>query len=437
MKEDLKTIYFDKIRYQSATGVDKVRPESFENKIDQEIDFITRKIKSESFNFHPYKELLISKGRDKKPRLISVPTVRDKLLLSYLNYELKKQLSIETNDVYSAIKKIISYINNDFHYFTKIDIKGFYDSIDHYQLLNKIKTRCDDKIYELIKKAIENETIKLNTKKTGHKNTIGIPQGIPISNLLANFYLKEIDDDFQKIPNIFYLRYVDDIILLSNKKNSLQQSSIKLKDHIESYNLKLNEEKKESGSISHGLDFLGYHIDHPNKKIRIMPKKSSVQKMYLSLLQTINTYKYLKHKGKTLNLERLKWDLNLKITGAVLDKKRYGWLFFFSQMNEDSEVLYKLDSFINLQLKKYFINNISPKKFVRAHKEIKKNIFNTSYIPNFDTFSDYDIESFLWKIINIPKEEIQLMAPHEKKILFRKYIFSSVKKLEKDLISIS
>jgi RNA-directed DNA polymerase len=437
MRGRLRDIFFDKIRYQSATGVDKVRPESFEKNIDSEIDFIVRKVENDDFKFHPYKELLISKGRGKIPRVISVPSVRDKLLLSYMNSELADCLKVETHDVYFAVKKIVESLKKRFHYFAKLDIVGFYDNIDHDLLLGKMKDCCPSRIHSLVELAIKNETIELNKKKTGIRNIKGVPQGIPISNLIANYFLKDLDDHFKKEEDVFYLRYVDDIILLAKTKDALLSSLEVAKGKIEENKLELNVEKEIVGHVEEGFDFLGYNFKEFKEDINISVRRTSSQKMYLSVLQTINTFKFMKEKGRSPRLEKLLWDLNIKITGAIIDNKRYGWLFFFSQMDEDDELLYKLDAFVLKELKKRGLTSVQPKKFVRAHKEIRKNGQNTGYIPNFDNYSFDQISKFLRETMRLSDEQLLLMSPTDKKVAFRKYIFSTVKKLEKDLITTS
>jgi RNA-directed DNA polymerase len=106
-------------------------------------------------------------------------------------------------------------------------------------------------------------------------------------------------------------------------------------------------------------------------------------------------------------------------------------------MDEDDELLYKLDAFVLKELKKRGLTSVQPKKFVRAHKEIRKNGQNTGYIPNFDNYSVDQISKFLRETMRLSDEQLLLMSPTDKKVAFRKYIFSTVKKLEKDLITTS
>lgn len=78
----LKNIYSDKIKYRATVGMDRITPAAFENKLDENVRLISQKVLSGKYKFTRYREVLISKGRGKEPRVISIPTIRDKLALS-------------------------------------------------------------------------------------------------------------------------------------------------------------------------------------------------------------------------------------------------------------------------------------------------------------------------------------------------------------------
>jgi len=74
----IRKIYNDSIKNKPSTGVDGINIKVFDKKIDAEIEIINRKILNKTYDFSFYKERLISKGRNKFPRVISIPTIRDK-----------------------------------------------------------------------------------------------------------------------------------------------------------------------------------------------------------------------------------------------------------------------------------------------------------------------------------------------------------------------
>ncbi len=103
-----------------------------------------------TYKFSPYVEIIKPKGRDKVPRVISVPTVRDRIVL----YALKKILDSAFNDCIRRklantyivdIQKIITRIDPKSLFIVSTDIKNFYGSIDRKILIQIISTRIKSK----------------------------------------------------------------------------------------------------------------------------------------------------------------------------------------------------------------------------------------------------------------------------------------------------
>lgn len=83
--EALRKIFIDKIKSKPSIGIDGTSASAFEASIRSETETCSRKIKSYNFKFSPYLEEVKSKGKNKFPRIISKPTIRDKTLLSSAN----------------------------------------------------------------------------------------------------------------------------------------------------------------------------------------------------------------------------------------------------------------------------------------------------------------------------------------------------------------
>ena len=83
-KKHLRELYFSSVRFRAAVGIDKINRRAFENNIDENIDIIYRKVRNGTYKFTPYREKLISRGSKKLPRIVSIPTIRDKLTLKAL-----------------------------------------------------------------------------------------------------------------------------------------------------------------------------------------------------------------------------------------------------------------------------------------------------------------------------------------------------------------
>jgi hypothetical protein len=92
--------------------------------------------------------------------------------------------------------------------------------------------------------------------------------------------------------------------------------------------------------------------------------------------------------------------LNLKITGCIIDGQRYGWIHFFSMIN-DHTLLFELDRFVEKKCQKLYLDYAKVKKYARAIYEIKD--ATSSYIPSFSNYSKKE----QYKIINELKKDVE------------------------------
>ncbi len=182
-------------------------------------------------------------------------------------------------------------------------------------------------------------------------------------------------------------------------------------------------EKSTSCSTSDGFTYLGYVFQ--NGKITI--RKISVEYLRESIIKLFTNYKY----SESHELSLLKWSVDIRITGCVFNKTKYGWLFFFSQIN-DLQLLNSLDHFIKKMIARFGIEpaNMAFKKFVRAYHEITKNLSHTKYIPNFDEYSVSDKRKILSDIFGL---KTQILKSDDIEYQFNRRIYQTVRDLEKDL----
>ncbi|WP_044214642.1 RNA-directed DNA polymerase, partial [Saccharicrinis fermentans] len=215
-------IFDDRIKKKSFKGIDKIRPTQFEKNKEVEIKRIADRYKNKEYKFIPYLEILRNKGRNKAPRMISSPTVRDKITLTALKEYLHRQFpeSVPNKLANCVVRELKQKIDSDnYNFYYRTDIKSFYDEINRTRLLDFLaKKVTNSKTIKVLTDSIENVTIPHNESKRNSNNYVtakGIPQGLPISNILAQIYLKKIDNHFSQ-NNICYFRFVDDIIILTN-----------------------------------------------------------------------------------------------------------------------------------------------------------------------------------------------------------------------------
>lgn len=426
-EERLMKIYNEKIMYSSGVGVDKTNNYEFKKNIIGNIKKIIKDVSNNKYSFKPYKVMLIPKNFDSKPRKVCIPTIRDRLIiealkeylyLCYDNYNLNFGIS-------NLITKFIDdYNGHAYSKYIKADLTTYFDLVNHKKLIKKIRKKVSDELsMKLLVKMLKNSQ-KYNDI-TIERNDMGIPQGLSISMLLANIYMIDIDNYFKKIKEVHYYRYVDDIIIFCN--SNVYINFIKLKFLIFKNGLKLNKSKTKISKIMHPFIFLGYSLTTDC----ISVKKQSVVKLENSIEKLFKNYKNNKNK------EELLWKLNIRVSGAIYNNKKYGWLFYFNKIN-DLKLLYHLDNLVLKFKKRYNVMDIDNKKFVETYYQIKKSeIKKNNYFFNVDNKTNKEKKDTLLNITNFSKEEIEKFSNEELDYNYKIAIFKCLKSLEMDLDNIS
>ncbi|MGG0577521.1 reverse transcriptase domain-containing protein [Priestia aryabhattai] len=431
------------IKSNTALGIDKMTFKNFDDNKKQLLKLINKKVLSGTFKFTPYKEKLIIKSRSSYPRLISIPTIRDKLVLKSLHLVLSNTFAdIKQPLPQECIQGIKESIPN-FSRFIKLDITNFYGTVKHGILMEKLKKRIKKpEILTLISKAITTPTVSSNGEsKNLEVITQGVPQGLSISNVLANIYLHDLDVKFSNQSEIKYIRYVDDIIILCTESN-FNTVYKEIRYELEGiYNLTLNQDKEKKGIIKEeGFDFLGYSVkDFGTSLPKLTVRDANKRRFEDSLVRLFAKYK---HSDK-MSPEQFLFSINNKITGSISSKVsgdemrefRYGWLFYFSQM-EDTGFLYHLDWFVGELLDKFKFNHIDRtqvKSFVKAFYEIKYNVKESSYLHRPDDLSLEDKTLLLINTFHVPLRNLENSIWVEK--IYKKLVYKPILEYERDIHS--
>lgn len=146
----------------------------------------------------------------------------------------------------------------------KADIKHYFQEIDHKILLNIIKRKIkDERVIWLIKRILDNNVLNNSKGK-------GMPLGNLTSQFLANVYLNEFDYFIKhKLRAKYYLRYVDDFIILHSSKKQLERWMKQINEFLkEKLKLELHPDKSKIISLSKGIDFVGFRNFYYYKLLR-------------------------------------------------------------------------------------------------------------------------------------------------------------------------
>lgn len=165
------------------------------------------------------------------------------------NYISQTYAAIPERGTHKALRTLKRYLrNNDAIYCLKLDIKQFFPSIDKNILMNKLERRFKDKqVLDLFKEIVY-----------GYEGS-GLPIGNYTSQHLANFYLSDLDHFMkEKYHAKYYLRYMDDIIILGWSKAWLRRAKNKIQSLLTNIDLELKGNWQIYPINVRGVDFVGY-----------------------------------------------------------------------------------------------------------------------------------------------------------------------------------
>jgi RNA-directed DNA polymerase len=155
------------------------------------------------------------------------------------------------------------------------DIKGYFDSIPHDKLMEKVGNKISDgRVLELIESYLKAGVME--TGKGWEATPEGTPQGGVISPLLANIYLNDLDWELAH-AGLHMVRYADDFVVLCRTETEAHGALELIKRWMDQAQLRLHPEKTKivDATQKGGFDFLGYHFERGQK----WPRKKSQQRL--------------------------------------------------------------------------------------------------------------------------------------------------------------
>jgi len=211
-------------RNHGSAGVDHMPATKLPELMSIDKEGLTEKVRSGRYLPQPILGVEIPKGNG-KTRLLGIPTVTDRLLQQAVLQAINARFEYEFSDssfgfrpnknLHQAVMKAQGYINEGFQYIVDIDLKTFFDEVGHCYLLQLLyrKIKCPATL-RLIRKWLRSP-IQINGKLV--KRRKGVPQGSPLSPLLSNIMLHELDRELER-QGLRFVRYADDFSIYTKTK---------------------------------------------------------------------------------------------------------------------------------------------------------------------------------------------------------------------------
>ncbi|MDO9163767.1 MAG: group II intron reverse transcriptase/maturase [Methylococcaceae bacterium] len=278
-------------RNKGAAGIDGKSIAETERHIEQYWPQIEAKLRTGSYIPSPVKGVKIPKPNGGE-RLLGIPTVQDRIIQQAMNRILTVQFDRGFSQysygfrpylsAHHAVKQAQLFVQQGKNWVIDLDISAFFDEVNHDILLHQIsQTVTDNDILDLIRKYLKAGIIVDGKIERRGK---GVPQGSPLSPLLANCYLDKLDKELEK-RELSFCRYADDLTIYASSERSAKRILASLIKWLEKH-LKLSVNQNKSGTgRPWESQFLGFRITRDGGEIAIAPKsieryKASVRRLW-------------------------------------------------------------------------------------------------------------------------------------------------------------
>jgi RNA-directed DNA polymerase len=274
-------------------------------------------------------------------RLLGVPTILDRFIqqaaLQVLTPIFEPQFSEHSygfrpgRSAHEAIKAAQGYQQSGKGWVVDLDLKAFFDEVNHDLLMARVRRHVKDKrMLKLIRAFLKSGVLVNGITETTEKGT---PQGGPLSPLLSNIMLNDLDHELEKRGHCF-CRYADDCNIYVGTERSGQRVLESIMDYVEKkLKLKVNRDKSAVDRPSRRT-FLGYSFT-AGKEPKVRVPKKSVQKIKSKIKQHCR-------KGRGQNLKRF--------IAETLNPVLRGWTQYF-RLSETKTFARELDEWIRHRLR--------------------------------------------------------------------------------------
>lgn len=247
-------------------GVDGVTIESYSAKLFGRLITLKKDLEQGRYVPMPLLEFPIPKDNG-KIRYLAVPTVRDRVIQTAVARVLGPKLDAQFEDpsygyrpgrsVQQAIARVADYRDQGYQWVVDADITTFFDNIDHDILMAKLAQAVpdDDSLWPLIRMWLA-AVVQPAMAEQSRLLTKGVPQGSPLSPLLANLYLDGFDEAIID-ASLRLVRFADDFLILCRQREDAEDALELTETVLQQLKLKLNPEKTQITHFEQGIQFLG------------------------------------------------------------------------------------------------------------------------------------------------------------------------------------
>jgi RNA-directed DNA polymerase len=346
-------------RNKGAPGIDGITIEEYETNLITNIKQLKTEVLEWTYQPSPVRRVEIPKPDGKGVRLLGIPIVKDRLLHMAIKLVLEPLIDPTFSEnsfgfrpgrnQRQAVEKAREIISAGNEYVVDIDLSKFFDRINHDRLIHRLKSYIEDKrILRLIGMILRSGVMSEGILTTSSEGSV---QGSPLSPLLSNVVLDELDKELER-RGLHFCRYADDSNIFVKTPRAAERVMQSIKKFIEGkLKLKVNEDKSKTAKADQ-VKFLAMTI--VNGAIAISKK---------ALDKAMEKVKELTPRGSSLSIEQ---------TMEAINRWYQGWGTYF-KMTQYPAQLRKIEAHIRRRLRARLVKQQKRRRHL-YHKLTKRGI---------------------------------------------------------------
>lgn len=325
---------------KGSHGADQMSVKSLRNHLKENWATINDDLRSGTYQPNPVRRVEIPKPSGGK-RKLGIPTVTDR----FIQQAIAQQLSLMYDPSFSeysygfrpnrrahdAVNQARAYIEEGYRWVIDMDLEKFFDKVNHDRLMATLARRIDDKVLlRLIRQYLQAGVLEDGLVSP---NTEGTPQGGPLSPLLSNIVLDELDKELEKRGHRF-VRYADDFHIYVKSKRAGERVMKAITEFIEKkLRLKVNREKS-AVDRPWKRKLLGFSFTSGRKQTKVRLARRTIVRFK-------NRIRQLTSRKERISMERRIERLNRYLVG---------WLGYYQLIDTPSK-LKALESWLHRRLR--------------------------------------------------------------------------------------
>ena len=326
---------------KGAGGVDGMSVDELLTFLKENREQLIQQLKDGKYKPNPVRRVEIPKETKGEIRKLGVPTVVDRVFQQAITQVLSPIYEEQFSDnsygfrpkrgAHDALKQCQKNVNDGYVYVVDMDLEKFFDTVCQSKLIEILsRTIKDGRVRSLIHKYLNAGVIN---RGVFEKTDIGMPQGGPLSPLLSNIMLNELDKELERRGHRF-VRYADDCMVFCKSRKSAVRTLENILPYIEKkLFLKVNRRKTKVAHVSK-VKYLGYGFYRYKGKCKMRVHPKSIAKMRARL-------KELTSRNNGWGNERRA----LKLTQFIR-----GWINYFS-LADMKQVLRSTDEWLRRRIR--------------------------------------------------------------------------------------